>query len=74
MQVGVKSSRRVETHESNRKAFPQNIKIGSQKQLGCPPTPEAPLHGKLFHPKHLVKKKGKQHRAKGVKTLMLSGR
>jgi hypothetical protein len=59
MRVGVKSSGGVETHEINRKAFAQNIKIGSQKQLGCPPIREAPLHGKLFHPKHLVKKGGK---------------
>jgi hypothetical protein len=31
MQVGVKSSGGVETHEANRKAFAQNIEIRSQK-------------------------------------------
>jgi hypothetical protein len=68
MQVGVKSSGRVETHESNRKAFAQNIKIGSQKQLGCPPTLKAPLHGKKFHPKHPVKKKKENNiEPKGLK-------
>jgi hypothetical protein len=64
----------METHKTNNKTFAQNIKIGSQKQIGCPPTSETPLHGKLLHLEHPIKKKGKQHRAKGVKTLMLFGR
>jgi len=55
---------------ANRKAFGENTKEGSQKQLGHPLASKTPLHGEHPHLTHLTKGKKKKKPNKLPKTLM----